>query len=50
MASRNPQTMAKRAREQKLREKRELKKAKKEAAAAARKAANGESPAPPESL
>jgi hypothetical protein len=45
MAARNPQTMAKRAREQAVRERRERKQAKKaEAAAAHRAAKNGEPP------
>lgn len=45
MANRNPQSAVKRAREQALREKRELKQAKKEARAAERRSADG--PPPP---
>ena len=45
MARRSPESMVKRAREQALREKRELKQSKKDARAAARKAGEGEDPA-----
>lgn len=48
MATRSPQTMAKRAREMAVKEKRELKRLKKEAAAAERRrVADGGEPLPP---
>ena len=50
MATRNPQTMAKRAREQAVREKRELKRARKAEAAAARRAAGDQLVAEPASI